>query len=868
MIWERFSNGEPPVLSAIASQFIEKEGAGLFSNRGARMIRSFRLALILGFASLPAFTLAAEEPVDFDRQVRPILQERCLSCHGPEKQKSGFRVDVKSIAIEGGDIYGPNILPGKSDESNLIHFVSGEDDLVKMPPKGPPLTADEIAILRRWVNEGANWPETSSAQVADRHDYWSFKPLTNPEPPKVALANWPRNPIDQFVLAKLEEKGLTPSPEADRRTLIRRLSLVLLGLPPTPEQVEAFVNDPDPCAYEKLVDQMLDSPRYGESWARHWLDVIAFGETSGFEVNTPRPNAWPYRDYVIEAFNNDIPQEQFIREQLAGDVSGEDRATGFLVATAANLVVGQDEESKKKARQDELNDMVATVGGAFLGLTLHCARCHDHKFDPVSQSDYYSMQAIFSGVRHGERELRPPDWEERQHELPSLRQRQLELVESLLDFEPIAQSGTPRAPVHAKKTVDRFTPVRGTKLRMTVLKTALDRTEPCIDELEIYTVGPRRRNVALASTGKESAASGTYPNAAIHRLEHVNDGRYGNERSWISNEVGKGWVEITFAQPETIDVVVWGRDRNEKYRDRLIEQYRIEVCNESGEWVLVSSSEDREAWPGEAAPPKSVADLGLSPEQKSEFEAARAELASVEARIQAVSTLPRVYAGRFEAPAPSFRLNRGDATQPREQVPPAAVKELGPELTLPTDAPEQERRLALARWLSDPRNPLPARVRVNRLWLHHFGEGIVSTPNDFGHNGAMPSHPELLDWLASEFLRSGGHIKALQRLIVTSATWRQSGSPRPEALAVDAQCRLLWRYPQRRLEAEMIRDGMLQASGTLDLRMGGPGFSVFAPNNNYVRVYNPKPEFGPSEWRRSHLHDQGASRPGFHVRRL
>ena len=386
---------------------------------------------------------------------------------------------------------------------------------------------------------------------------------------------------------------------------------------------------------------------------------------------------------------------------------------------------------------------------------------------------------------------------------------------------------------------------------MTVLKTTFDRYEPCIDELEIYSTAPDRRNVALASSGATSAASGTYPNSTIHRLEHINDAQYGNERSWISNEIGHGWVEITFAQPETIDVVVWGRDRDEKYRDRLIERYRIEVCDESGVWTPVSTSDDREPWPGEAAPPKLVSDLGLSPEQKSDFDTARAELATLETRIQSLTTLPRVYAGRFETPAPSFLLNRGDATQPREQVPPASVHGLGPELTLPLDTPEQDRRLALANWLSDPRNPLPARVLVNRLWLHHFGEGLVSTPNDFGHNGASPSHPELLDWLASEFLRSGGRIKSLQRLIVTSATWKQAASPRPRALSVDAQCRLLWRYPQRRLESEMIRDAMLQAAGTLDLRMGGPGFSVFAPNNNYVRVYDPKPEFGPPEWRRA-----------------
>ena len=340
-----------------------------FLNVGPSM--KLRLALTLSW-SLPL----AAAPVDFVRDVRPIFEKYCYSCHGPEKQKSGLRLDVKSEALRGGDTHAPGIVAGKAKESPLIQFVISKDEGEQMPPKGERLSATEIALLKRWVDEGAVWPDgIDAAKVVDKRDHWAFKPLASKG-----------GSLDSFIEDKLAVQGLTLAPEADRRTLIRRLYLVLHGLPPTPEEVDAFAASNDPRAYEQMVDRLLASPRYGERWARHWLDVIAFGETHGFEVNTPRPNAWPYRDYVISALNQDTPYPQFILEQLAGDSLGVDAATGFIVANAALLPgqIGKDEESKAKARQDELNDMVSITGGAFLGLTLHCARCHDHKFDPVT----------------------------------------------------------------------------------------------------------------------------------------------------------------------------------------------------------------------------------------------------------------------------------------------------------------------------------------------------------------------------------------------------------------------------------------------------------------------------------------------------
>lgn len=782
--------------------------------------------------------LLSAAPVDFIHEVRPILEKHCYSCHGPDKQKSGLRLDIKSEALRGGDSHAPNILPGKAQDSPLIHLITSRDADDQMPPKGERLVDAEVQLLSRWINEGAAWPEgMDTVQVVDKRDHWAFKPLLPVQ-----------ENLDSLVKAKLKEKHLDFSPEADRRTLIRRLYLVLHGLPPSPEEVDAFINDTDTKAYENLVDRLLASPRYGERWARHWLDVIAFGETHGFEVNTPRPNAWPYRDYVIEAFNKDTPYPQFILEQLAGDSVGKDAATGFIVANAALLPgqIGKDDESKAKARQDELNDMVSITGGAFLGLTLHCARCHDHKFDPVSQSDYYGLQAIFSGVRHGERPLRSQEARQKEDDLAGLQKQISRATHRLLAFEPLALSGILRVPVHSHRNLDRFAPVETNKMRFKVEATSEDnRYEPCLDELEIYT--PDGRNIALASLGAKASASGSM-GSAKHRLEHINDGLYGNDRSWISNTKGSGWVEIVFSQTETVTAVVWGRDRLDEYRDRLAVEYQIEIARPDGSWQVVASSEDRRAY----ANPQERLQMPepTDPQKVAAWHDARGEINALEAKLQGLKSGPMVYAGRFEKPAPSFRLNRGDVTQPKEEVAPSAVTSMGASLTLAKDLPDQQRRIALAKWLADPANPLPARVLVNRLWQHHFGEGMVNTPNDFGRNGAAPTHPELLSWLASEFIRSGWSIKHLQKLIVMSRTWRQSSAPRADGLAVDAQSRLLWRYPPRRVDAEVVRDAMLSVAGTLDLRMGGPGFSAFAPNNNYVRVYDPKLEFGPEDWRR------------------
>ncbi len=688
---------------------------------------------------------------------------------------------------------------------------------------------------------------------------WAFHPLTRPAVPAATISG--RNEIDAFINAALERKHLTPSPEADRRTLIRRLYFDLIGLPPTPEEVDAFQADTRPDAYERLVDQLLASPRYGERWARHWLDVVRFAETTGFEVNTPRPNAWPYRDYVIRAFNDDKPYNRFVIEQLAGDVLGEDAATGFLVAGPDDKVKSPDPVLTANQRANELHDMVSTTGSAFLGLTIGCARCHNHKFDPIEQKEYYAVTAVFQGVQHGDRPIKTADVPARDKELAEQRDRLAAIDGQLAKLEPLAnpEAGEARrSSVQSRVNTDRFAPVPARRLRFTITKSSGG--EPCLDEVEVFTAGPTPRNVALASTGTKVRASSLLPGYPIHQIEHLNDGRYGNNWSWISNERGKGWVEFEFPQTATIDRVVWGRDRERNFTDRLATEYRIEVSTGSGDWRVVASSSDRQAFTGNNA----SADFpvaGLSPEEAATAKALMAERAGIEARIAELTRVPMIYGGVFAAqPKPTHRLRRGDPMAEMEVVQPGAIGAVpikyDPDVTVDgrgegqTLTEDQKRRLALARWIADPANPLTARVMVNRLWQHHFGRGLVSTPSDFGANGARPTHPELLDWLAGEFIARGWSIKEMQRLIVNSATYRQASAGRDDCLKVDADARLLWRFPPHRLEAEPIRDLILAVSGNLDLTMGGPGFSVFKPNENYVRVYEPRETFGRAQWRR------------------
>jgi mono/diheme cytochrome c family protein len=988
---------------------------------------------------LSAATALPAAPPDFERDIRPLLQERCVECHGEKKNKADLRLDAKSHALTGGES-GPAFIAGDAAKSLIFQRVTTTDEDQIMPPKGDPLTPAQIHTLQAWINAGAEWPESAAdhaAKIDLRLTHWAFQPLQKTQPPSRSE----HHPIDHFIRTALQENGLAQNAPADARALLRRLHLTVTGLLPTPAQVAHF--DGTEAAYLTHVDQLLASPHFGERWARHWLDIVRFAESDGFEKNNARENAWPYRDYVIQAFNNDTPYDQFVREQLAGDAFNQDAATGFLVGGPVDRVKSRDPVLTANQRADELHDMVGTTAATFLGLTVNCARCHNHKFDPISAEDYYAITAMLQGVQHGERPLRQAETTDDQQKIAQL-QTELQPIETqLAEFQPMAtrrrvlllddsaapatattpgitqieqptngqpityspgkekgqaddpgdvtrlpqlgesyrywtarpgqtddffswdpqlagryriwiswgawtthtqdaryvldhdgdlattadqmelgsinqrqfadgsaavpeqrrwsgfrllgeqelnpksvlvlragRTGGPhiadvvafeevaaappassqpalRAPVTHLTNEERFPAVNAKYLRFTI--TATTSAEPCLDELELFTAQPNSPNLALAQQGTKLTSSGDYGNGANpkHQLAHLNDGRYGNDFSWISSDKGGGWVQLELAQPQDIARVVWSRDRRTGkptgpiYQDRLATGYRIEVSLNGQEWQTVASSVDRlpdryrsrissvptlNALPAESAP------------QVASLSAKRTALLN---QIAELSKTQMVYAGTFTQPGPTHRLHRGDPMEPRETVAPGALAAIGPRsLQLPPDTPEQERRIALANWIADPQHPLTARVIVNRLWHYYFGTGLVDTPSDFGLNGSRPSHPELLDFLAHQLIANGWRLKPIHRLILTSQSFRQSSAYQAQAAAIDSDARLLWRFPPRRIEAEALRDALLTVTGKLNLTPGGPGFDLFEPNTNYVKVYVTKNEFAADDFRR------------------
>jgi mono/diheme cytochrome c family protein len=630
----------------------------------------------LDLSKLPPATTA---PVEFARDIQPLLADHCVKCHGPEKQKGGLRLDSRAGALKGGDD-GAALVPGKSTESKLVHLVAGLDPDTIMPPKGERLTAQQIGLLRAWIDQGADWPD--GGKIA-RSEHWAFQKIRPASVPVIDT-----NPIDAFITASLAAKGLALSPPTDRATLIRRLSFDLLGLPPTPEEIDVFAADQSPRAYEQLVERLLASPRYGERWGRHWLDVVRYTESQGFEYDHPRDNAWHYRDYVIKSFNDDKPFDRFMKEQIAGDVLEPVTSEG-IVGTSLLVCGPWDQAGNSQAnvtqkaitREEEMEDMISVVGQTFLGLTVNCARCHSHKFDPIPQEEYYRIKSVFEGVKHGERPIGDP------------------------------------AEVQANEE------------RRAVLKKEIVAAQEVVSRLEAEG---RKSAVEQQNSG----------NADTPRIEH-----------------------------------------------------------------------------GEA----------------------QVRLKKTQEKLAAVQPLPVSYAGFRVQPPPTHLLRRGDVKSPGEVVTPgalSAIADLNADFGLAADAPQAQRLLKFAEWLADPRNPLPARVMANRVWHFHFGQGLVATPSDFGASGARPTHPELLDWLAAKFIESGWSVKSLHRLIVNSATYRQSSEANAAAVKLDADNTLLWRFPPRRLEAEAVRDAMLAVSGQLNLQMGGPSFRPFTTTNFNATFYH------------------------------
>ena len=809
---------------------IAGKAESMINHRAVRLMVALVTCLLFAQAAmLTARTAVAQEADFFVKQVRPILQQRCYGCHGSKSQKSDLRLDLRSAAMRGGQIYGEPWTAGDPDSSPLIQLVESLDPGERMPPEGEPLSSHEKEILRQWVAQGSNWPEgIDEATEVDRSAWWSLQPLTVPAGSV---------DIDRLVDEVLASKALKRSPPATKSQWLRRVTLDLTGLLPRPQEMEQFLEDSREDAFERVVDRLLASPRYGERWGQHWLDVVRYADTHGFEVNTERPNAWPYRDYVIDAWNRDLSYNRFIQEQIAGDQRGVDEATGFLITASVLLPgqIGQDEPSKRLARQDALDEIVNNIGQTFLGLSVGCARCHDHKFDPITARDYYAMQAFVAGVEYLDRPWRNrspgDDPELLGRSMEQLRQSRQPLLEGVV----VSAQAARRPRINAAENVDRSVPVNAKFLRFEVLST--NRLEPCIDELEVFDLSGE--NVALASRGAVVRSSGDRVDPGRHELRFVHDGSYGNESSWMSSDVGRGWVELEFPAPQSIAWVAWGRDRQRKYTDRLATDYRISWSLDGDQWHPFSDATGRDSFEEDAAPdPFDLSHADPATQQLRSQQIEHRE--QVIARLRDATAIPQVFAGVFRRPDTIHLLLRGDPEQPKEEIGPAVpevfvgrVAATKPEdmwWTKPqsmADSEEPMRREALGRWLASEQHPLTARVLVNRLWQGHFGTGLVATPSDFGHQGTPPTHPKLLDWLASQLIQGEWSIKRIQRMIVLSQVYRQSSFPDPESMRVDRESRWLWRFPSRRMEAESIRDCILQVSGLLDLKMHGRGYDLF-----------------------------------------
>ena len=639
-------------------------------------------------------------PVDYVKDVKPVLAQHCYRCHGASQQKSSMRADTAAFLRTGGDS-GPSLVAGKADESLLLQTILGtHDDISRMPYKKPALADAQIATIRTWINEGAVAP---ASEEPEKNVHWAFVAPVRTAPPaaQTAPVGWSRNPIDAFVLARLENEKIpiAPSPEADRVTLLRRVSLDLIGLPPTPAEVEAFLADRSPAAYDRVVARLLASPHHGERWARPWLDVARYADSNGYSIDAPR-QIWKYRDWVVAALNRDLPYDQFVIEQLGGDLLpgatiDQKVATGFNRNTQINQEGGIDPE---QFRIESVMDRVSTFGTAFLGLTVGCAQCHDHKFDPLTQREYYQLYAIFNNS---------------------------------------ADDG------HGKSTP-------GSTLAFPGENTA---DETALRELE-------GQQAAFEKYLDEHSAPVVAWLATLDGLGKTKLGGTAREA------LGVAWAELTFAQKRAV--------------------------------------------------------FAAYPQAEADFKTRNLKLSGLERR--ASRRLTTLVMSELKTPRESVIFIKGDFTRRGDPVQP------GTPAILPPSAVEKPNRLDLARWLFQPDHPLTARVMVNRIWQQYFGRGLVETENDFGTQGLAPSHPALLDFLATEFVAQQWSMKALHRLIVTSAAYRQSSHARPDLHVIDPVNQLLAHQSRLRLDAEIVRDVALAASGLLAPKLGGPP------------VYPPQPE--------------------------
>lgn len=830
---------------------------------------------------------SADPTATFRDTVAPILVKHCLPCHGSETRKGGLSLATRADALAGGDS-GPALVAGRPDESPLFTKTvpTQPGTRPEMPLKRPALPEADTAKLRAWIASGAAWPAEMVLKERAKADqgFWSLQPLAtvSPPPADAAPAAWRTNAIDAFIWSKLREHQLEPNPPAGPREFIRRATYDLLGLPPTEAEVAAFAAacaEDRSRAVARLIDRLLASPHYGERWGRHWLDVVRFGESRGYERNEIITNLWPFRDYVIRSFNDDKPFDEFIREHLAGDVLAAGRpevevGAAFLVAGPYDDVGNQDAAAAARIRADQMDEMIRATGEAFLGVTMGCARCHDHKFDPITQADYHAWYASFAGVVHGAREVATPaEQAERAARLQPLQQRQRQLQGWLAAWEKErtarvqvqeaeAAKAWTRPPASRYLTEETFTPTLAQYVRLVVDGTdAPDGrgSEFKIDEFEIWTDEPTPRNVALAANGASAKGAARAPKdfAGAYGPALVIDGQFGER--W--HAAGRELV-ITLPRPERIQRVVFSSDRLRElgpthFLTTFVGDYRVEVSVDGSRWREVANSLSRQP----ATVSRKVARLEHRVATVEDLDAVatlRREIQEVETAMAKVPALPVWWVGtRQPAPGPFHVFLGGDPQRRGPAIVPASLQVLAERpgaYRLSHRESEGERRLALARWITAPENPLTPRVLANRVWHYHFGTGLVDTPSDFGYMGSRPTHPELLDALARELLQSGWRLKPLHRLIMTSQAYQQSSASRPDAAARDTGSRWLWRFPPRRLSAEEVRDTMLLLAGKLDRRMGGPGFRLYDYQQDNVATYVPLENIGPETYRRAVYH--------------
>ncbi|MFO0850584.1 MAG: PSD1 and planctomycete cytochrome C domain-containing protein [Gemmataceae bacterium] len=821
------------------------------------------LCLGLMLAAAPARAADPDRVEFFEKQVRPVLVQRCLPCHGPDKQRGGLRLDSKAGWQAGGD-RGPAVVPGKPAESLLVQAVRGADGVERMPPKDR-LTDRELAALTKWVADGAADPRDGAARLGGTtleaaRGWWAFQPVRRPPVPDAGFAN----PVDAFVAAKLAARGLTHSPPADKRTLLRRATYDLTGLPPTPAEVAAFLADDSPVAFERVVDRLLASPAYGERWGRHWLDLVRYADTAGENSDHPLPHAWRYRNWVIDAVNRDQPYDEFVREQIAGDLLAAkgppDKYAARVVATGFLAIARRFDHDSDKSMHLTHEDGIDTLGKALLGLTLGCARCHDHKYDAVTARDYYALYGILDSTKFSfpgcEAKQQPRDL------VPLLPPAEWDRVvkpyqKKLAELDTDIRAAEATAAGHGREVQAAF---ERSRHRLSVgeipdcgdARFEVPAVEVAPGQMVLLSVTPLKSHGADTTLVEweiaEQGGAGRRWNATADLVGDLLAGNphadsHGHQQVWwlfdtrnrptplpeavrdVNGKAGlaawrNGDTPSVLANAATTEAAVWT-----KLPARSLFVHPSQNGNVGVGWLSPVSGKVRitgrlkDAHPGgpdgvgwvverfSADTRAGLSALATAAERRRDLDRRRADLARTAPKQEVA------FAVTEGKPADARLHLRGDPEKLGDAVPRRWLEVLG---GTPVSDKATSGRLELADWVVSKDNPLTARVMANRVWLHHFGKGLVKTPNDFGTRGTPPTHPELLDWLAAEFVRTGWSVKALHRTVMLSATYRQASGPRADAAGADPANDLYWRFDRRRLSAEEIRDSLLAASGRLD----------------------------------------------------